>query len=223
MAAMTMHKTALPAAPSTLGCNVQGLRPRAAVAVRQAARPLQVRAAGSADLTMVPDANKRTVMNLLLLGAAGLPVAALGGPFLYFFVPKSSGSAGGGVTAKDALGNDVKASAWLAKHPAGDRNLVQGLKADATYLIVTEEGQIEKYGLNAVCTHLGCVVPWNSNEKKFMCPCHGSQYNREGKVVRGPAPLSLALAHCETNDSDFVTFRPWTETDFRTGLSPWWA
>lgn len=27
------------------------------------------------------------------------------------------------------------------------------------------------------------------NEKKFKCPCHGSQYNREGKVVRGPAPL----------------------------------
>lgn len=35
------------------------------------------------------------------------------------------------------------------------------LQGDATYLIVTNEGQIEKYGLNAVCTHLGCVVPWN--------------------------------------------------------------
>ena len=27
------------------------------------------------------------------------------------------------------------------------------------------------------------------NENKFKCPCHGSQYNREGKKVRGPAPL----------------------------------
>jgi hypothetical protein len=39
-------------------------------------------------------------------------------------------------------------------------------QADATYLIVNTEGSIEKYGLNAVCTHLGCVVPWNKAENK---------------------------------------------------------
>lgn len=40
------------------------------------------------------------------------------------------------------------------------------LQGDATYLIVTSEGNIESYGLNAVCTHLGCVVPWNKAENK---------------------------------------------------------
>ena len=39
------------------------------------------------------------------------------------------------MAAKDALGDDVKASAWLAKHQPGDRSLTQGLKSDATYLI----------------------------------------------------------------------------------------
>lgn len=34
---------------------------------------------------------------------------------------------------------------------------------------------------------------------------------------------SLALAHCEVNDAGTVIFSPWTETDFRTGLEPWWA
>lgn len=174
------------------------------------------------------------------------------------------------------------------------------LQGDPTYLIVTQENTIEKFGLNAVCTHLGCVVPWNSvglprqrgnggqrsradevaagtprpqdhaawgtqlaravhhgrdmmadrlwrvlrrhqpwlgsgcaragctggpyvealhvslchgalirppcsawlslacglcwaaglqAENKFKCPCHGSQYNAQGKVIRGPAPL----------------------------------
>ena len=71
-----------------------------------------------------------------------------------------------------------------------------------------DDGSIEKYGINAVCTHLGCVVPWNKAENKFKCPCHGSQYNNEGKVIRGPAPLSLALAHAEINDSDVITSPP---------------
>jgi cytochrome b6-f complex iron-sulfur subunit len=171
----------------------------------------------------VPDMNKRNAMNLILLGAAGLNVAALGGPYALFFAPPSSGGGSGGQAAKDALGNDVKADAWLKTHLPGDRSLTQGLKGDPTYLIVTDDGKIENYGLNAVCTHLGCVVPWNGAENKFMCPCHGSQYNNQGKVVRGPAPLSLALAHADVNASGVVEFTPWTETDFRTGLEPWWT
>ncbi|EFN56831.1 hypothetical protein CHLNCDRAFT_57522 [Chlorella variabilis] len=165
---------------------------------------------------------KRVLMNWLLVGAIGAPAVGLAGPFAVFFVPPSKGGGGGGTVAKDALGADVKASAWLKTHPVGDRSLVQGLKADATYLIVTKDGSIENYGLNAVCTHLGCVVPWNNAENKFMCPCHGSQYNSEGKKIRGPAPLSLALAHLSIVD-DVVSFTPWTETDFRTGEKPWWS
>ena len=137
------------------------------------------------------------------------PAAAAGmaGPFALFFVPKSAGGGAGGQAARDAAGNEVKLSAWLKEHKSGDRTLVQGLKGDATYLVTNDSG-IENYGINAVCTHLGCVVPWNAAENKFMCPCHGSQYNFQGKVVRGPAPLSLALAHADILE-DVVTFSPW--------------
>ena len=72
-----------------------------------------------------------------------------------------------------------------------------------------------------MCTHLGCVVPWNRAANKYMCPCHGSQYAPTGKVVRGPAPLSLALAHLDDVEGKAV-LRPWTETDFRTDTAPWW-
>merc|ERR1712054_263516 len=78
----------------------------------------------------IPDQNKRTIMNLLLVGAASLPIGALALPCALFFVPKSAGGSGGGTVAKDALGGDIKASDWLSNHRAGDRTLSQGLKGD---------------------------------------------------------------------------------------------
>jgi len=170
----------------------------------------------------VPNLSRRQFMNLLTFGSVtGVALGALY-PVVKYFIPPSAGGSGGGVTAKDALGNDISVSNFIATHAAGDHVLSQGLKGDPTYIIVKEDKSLADFGLNAVCTHLGCVVPWNPNENKFMCPCHGSQYNSEGKVVRGPAPLSLALVHASVED-DKLTFTQWTETDFRTGDDPWWA
>lgn len=170
----------------------------------------------------VPDMEKRNLLNLLLLGALSLPTAGMLVPYGSFLAPPGSGGGGGGTIAKDAIGNDVIAEQWLKEHNPGDRTLTQGLKGDPTYLVVEKDRTLATYGINAVCTHLGCVVPWNTAENKFLCPCHGSQYNDQGRVVRGPAPLSLALAHCDIDDGK-VVFVPWTETDFRTGDAPWWA
>ena len=44
---------------------------------------------------------------------------------------------------------------------------------------------------NAVCPHLGCIVQWNNDEKSFDCPCHGSRFTHEGKVVNGPSIENL--------------------------------
>ncbi|AFZ48842.1 Rieske Fe-S protein [Dactylococcopsis salina PCC 8305] len=170
-----------------------------------------------------PGMGRRQFMNLLTFGSiTGVALGALY-PVVRYFIPPSSSGAGAGVTAKDELGNDILASEFLGKHPAGDRALAQGLKGDPTYVIVTEDEEIASYGLNAVCTHLGCVVPWNASEGKFICPCHGSQYNAEGKVVRGPAPLSLALVNSDVNEDGNIVFTPWKDTDFRTNEEPWWV
>lgn len=185
------------------------------------ARP-RMAASGSAD-NMVPDMAKRNTMNILLGGTVGAVALGVLYPFTYFFVPKSSGGGAAGTVAKDALGNDVKKTDYLQSHLANSRELVQGLRGDATYLIVNDDkSDLEYYALNAVCTHLGCVVPWNKAENKFKCPCHGSQYSPTGAVVRGPAPLPLALEHCEVDPQDNVILKSWKETDFRTGEDPWW-
>ena len=45
--------------------------------------------------------------------------------------------------------------------------------------------------LSSPCTHMGCQVRWNKAEMTWDCPCHGSRFNYEGKVIHGPALVNL--------------------------------
>jgi cytochrome b6-f complex iron-sulfur subunit len=41
------------------------------------------------------------------------------------------------------------------------------------------------------CTHLGCRYKWNPERRIFECPCHGSEFDIQGRVIRGPASRPL--------------------------------
>jgi glycine/D-amino acid oxidase-like deaminating enzyme/nitrite reductase/ring-hydroxylating ferredoxin subunit len=45
--------------------------------------------------------------------------------------------------------------------------------------------------LSPVCTHMNCIVGWNSAEKSWDCPCHGARFDASGHVLNGPAVVDL--------------------------------
>jgi glycine/D-amino acid oxidase-like deaminating enzyme/nitrite reductase/ring-hydroxylating ferredoxin subunit len=64
----------------------------------------------------------------------------------------------------------------------------------ATKLAVYRDSAGRAHMRSAVCPHLRCIVTWNGNEQTWDCPCHGSRFDRYGKVLNGPSNTDLEQA-----------------------------
>ena len=60
----------------------------------------------------------------------------------------------------------------------------------------------------ASCTHLGCEVSYDPKLDRWLCPCHGSLYSREGQPVQGPAVSPLVRAEVKEKDGIYLLQQP---------------
>ncbi len=58
--------------------------------------------------------------------------------------------------------------------------------------------------LDPTCTHNRCQVAYNAEKKTIDCPCHGSRYDLEGKVLEGPAPAPLKKYDAYLDEEDRI-------------------
>ena len=88
----------------------------------------------------------------------------------------------------------------VAQHWFGDRIQTPGdpleqlepgegtvIRRGAQNIAVYKDPDGSLRSLSAVCTHLACIVHFNNAERSWDCPCHGSRFDLDGKVLQGPA------------------------------------
>ncbi len=76
----------------------------------------------------------------------------------------------------------------IAEMNAGDGRIVE---LHGRKYAVYKDDRNRLHLVSSECTHIGCQVKWNTDEKTWDCPCHGSRFTFEGKVVNGPANRDL--------------------------------
>ena len=118
----------------------------------------------------------------------------------------SSPSGGANATQAVAQGQDfvIKNATQVESLENGQAFPFEFPGAVAGLLFRTKSGELG--AVNAVCTHAGCIVNWSAQSpaKAFGCPCHGSVFTLDGKVVQGPAEQPLARYKVKLQNGDAV-------------------
>lgn len=71
----------------------------------------------------------------------------------------------------------------------GGAMLVTNTNSDTVMVIRTSDTDV--VALDAICTHLGCTLDFDSKDNLLVCPCHGAKFNEMGSAVSGPTTTAL--------------------------------
>jgi len=120
--------------------------------------------------------NRRSFLKSLTFILGSTAVGALAYPLARFLAPPQVKAVG------------EKVSINKSEVPLGEGKEIVFGGTPAIILNVKGMGYL---ALSRVCTHLGCLVEYNKETNRFICPCHAGTFNMEGNVLSGPPPKPL--------------------------------
>ena len=167
-----------------------------------------------ADSTSSPPGTRRSFFGWVTAGAAALIGLGLGIPLVGYVV-------GPAFKRREQPWVDVGETGVLT--PAEPKQLdymttahdgwMESKIHKAVWAVKQPDGGVTVF--SPMCTHLGCGYRWDTGEKKFLCPCHGSVFGITGEVLAGPAPRPLDVLPTKVENGRLLV----QYKEFRSGLS----
>ncbi|NOY99197.1 MAG: Rieske (2Fe-2S) protein [Chloroflexi bacterium] len=131
--------------------------------------------------TPIPESenvSRRDFLKVIWAGLGGAALLEVGGVFLAYLQPR---------LAEGEFGSIISVGAVDDFPPGSVTHITNG----RFHLARLPDGGF--LALYHRCTHLGCTVPWDQAEGRFVCPCHNSQFEVDGEVLNPPAPRPLDI------------------------------
>ena len=119
---------------------------------------------------------RRKFLKSILAGLGAITAVVLGYPVIRYISPR-------------------KAAAVAEKVAINKADLPTGAAVEITYndtpvIVINRRGK-GYAALSRVCTHFGCLVGYDKDQERLICPCHAGVFTLEGTVVSGPPPRPL--------------------------------
>jgi cytochrome b6-f complex iron-sulfur subunit len=142
------------------------------------------RSSNMAPAAAAPDRGRRRFMQGLLGFSIVSMVAMVVAPIVGFLIPPKTEASGAGEKTPAGSLNDL---------PVGTGEVV-AMGSSPVIVVRTDDSSANSgvKAFSAVCTHLGCIVEYDSTSNQIHCPCHDGRFNpANGAVVSGPPPQAL--------------------------------
>lgn len=136
--------------------------------------------------------HRRSFLNFLLGATVIVAIGSVINTLLRYLWPTEEVIGGG--KAKGTT------SVPLSEIPVGGSKTIR--HKGKPYIVVRQATKI--YALDAVCTHLGCIVYWDASIKQLACPCHDAFFDLNGNVISGPPPSPLPTAEVKVEGDRII-------------------